>query len=124
MTSDILTVKWPPMPKANSEVEYTFQKLLDTIKHYDIKRLLIDSRKSKTVTEDKVKQQLMQKLMMDFMATRLQKIARLTSEDLACEKKSRELGNALAAKFPGKIANKNFQRQPETLAWLKGTEVR
>lgn len=53
--TDILSVKWPDIKDVSvSELEYSFQKLLDTISHYDIKRLLIDSSKSVVTLDDKI----------------------------------------------------------------------
>jgi hypothetical protein len=85
--SDILSVRWPDLNGITiSELEFSFNKLVDTLRHYDIKNLLIDSRSSKVA--DITREEHL-KVLLDFvqllMTTRLEKLARIETTDIGRE---------------------------------------
>ncbi len=90
--TDILLVEWPDIfDYASAEMKQTLQAIVDTIKHYDVKKLLIDSRKSIIGISQAEYEALLKEFNKDLTNTRLQKIARLESENLTREAQVKEL---------------------------------
>lgn len=121
--TDILKVRWPDINHTTLPVlQYSFTKLIDTISHYHITRLLIDSQGSKGeyVGED-YKAAVLQ-LTKQLAATRLQKIARVVSNDANREARTQAYTKEFKAQVIMSLQNKDFNDEASARAWLSGTE--
>lgn len=119
VTSDILSVKWPDMSNSSfSEIEHSINKLVETLKHYDIKKLLIDGRGTNLEVADEDHRALAHRFAQELQETRLQKLARLASENKQLEKKSQEIGAKVQESIPLPFVIQTFSAEPDALRWL------
>lgn len=118
--SDILSVRWPDLNGITiSELEFSITKLVDTLRHYDIKNLLIDSRSSKIA--DITREEHL-KVLLEFvkllMTTRLEKLARIETTDIGREGvvdiAAEEAINRLGIRFDFR----NFSDEVSAREWL------
>ncbi|PSR54001.1 hypothetical protein AHMF7605_10955 [Adhaeribacter arboris] len=117
--TDILSVQWPDIKDVSvSELEFSFQKLLDTVSHYDIKRLLIDSSKSVVTLDDKIYKPMLFRLVLAFNHTRLRKMARIISENELRENLLKSYAAEIKHKETLAFQTKEFNNQETALAWL------
>ena len=121
--SDILSVRWPDLNGITiSELEFSITKLVDTLRHYDIKNLLIDSRSSKVA--DITREEHL-KVLLDFvklvMTTRLEKLARIETTDIGREGvvdiAAEEAINRLGIRFDFR----NFSDEVSAWEWLSAS---
>ncbi|WP_026463277.1 hypothetical protein [Adhaeribacter aquaticus] len=118
--SDILEVEWPEISKAPvAEITYSLQIFIDTLRHYDIKYLLIDASNNRTEVDNGAYKQMVLKLSQDLANTRLQKLARLESFNPLREEKVKTLSQEVDKKFTRRYAFQNFSDKNEALNWLK-----
>lgn len=118
---DVLSVEWPSVSAYDlPEVEQSLNTLVEHIRNYDVKRLLIDSTKAAIAPElDMVEYQaVVTEFAHKLIKTRLQKSARVMHTDLEREKISREIGEEVSKKANLKLENRNFSNRVEALAWL------
>ncbi len=117
--TDILSVQWPDIKDNNgSELEYSFQKLLDTVSHFDIKRLLVDSSKSVVSMEERMYKPLLFRLVLALNNTRLQKMARIISENEYRENILKSYATEIKHKETLAFKTKEFANKEMALAWL------
>ena len=117
--NDILSVKWPDITNfIKSEVQYSFKLLIDAIRHYDVKKLLIDSRHNVVEIPDPEYKSLMLQFSQDLVATRLQKVARIVSFDANRENKVRAVTEQIRPQLKMTLQSENFGTEAEALAWL------
>ncbi|WP_345159794.1 hypothetical protein [Pontibacter saemangeumensis] len=97
-----------------ADVKEAFNIIVDTVKHYDVKRLVIDSSKAVIDTSDKEHREVLVKFARDLMGTRLQKLARVGTQDTLRET------NVSKAKEDAafSIAFQNFSDKAAAVAWL------
>lgn len=113
--TDILDVDCPDFnPLMMTEVKEAFSVIVDTVKHYDVKKLLIDSSKATIDTSDHEHKAVLIKFARDLMSTRLQKLARVGTRDILREKNVSEAREE--ALFS--IAFQSFPEKAAALAWL------
>ncbi|AMM50751.1 hypothetical protein TH61_05555 [Rufibacter sp. DG15C] len=120
-STDVLSVEWPSVSAYDlPEVEQSLNTLVEYIRNYDVKRLLIDSTKAAISPElDMVEYQaIVTEFAHRLTKTRLQKSARIMHADLVREKISREIGDQVSKKANLKLENRNFYNRVEALAWL------
>ncbi len=111
---DILFVEWPDIHSYTlSEVNYTLTEILDTIRYYDVKKLLIDSRETVIGISSEDYTALAIQFVKELMATRLKKVARLESYSSLRESQVQEI-----SKVKTFIAFKNFTDTEAALSWL------
>lgn len=114
--TDILDVDCPDFhPLIMAEVKEAFSIIVDTVKHYDVKKLVIDSSRATINTSDHEHKAVLVKFARDLMGTRLQKLARVGTEDTLREKNVNEAREDAAF-------NIDFQSFPDkaaALAWLQ-----
>lgn len=121
--SDILTVKWPNLVDVPAMViQHSFAKLIDSINHYHISKLLLDSSGTVTNVPDAEYKPLAMKLTMDLAATRLQKIARVVSGDPQRETRAKEYNQEFVSKIAFNFKSKEFNDKESALRWLAGNE--
>jgi len=121
--SDILSVKWPDLIEVpTSVIQYSFSKLVDSINHYHITKLLIDSKGTITQMSDAEYKPLAMKLASDLAATNLKKIARVVSDDQLREARTRAYGQEIQAKVTFIMKSKEFEDKDSALLWLAEAE--
>lgn len=118
--TDILTVSWPDITEpGGSGLEYSFGKLIETIKYYDIKKLIIDSRFNKVSIHEEAYTNLMRRIHNALSATRLEMAARLGSLDAVREAKASKHALLIIEQLKPTFAFRNFSNAGEALNWLK-----
>jgi hypothetical protein len=119
--TDVLTVKWPDIDStAKGELHHSFLRLNDTIRLYDIKKLLIDSRYNKVQVKEEEYDEMMKVLCDGLKTSRLMKTARLGSLDQAREAKAEKHAQRLINELQPSFAFKNFHDKMQALKWLQG----
>ncbi|MGV3541072.1 MAG: hypothetical protein ACO1OQ_14750 [Rufibacter sp.] len=122
VTKDILAFRWPTLQPDNLvELENACQKIIDTINHYDIKRLLVDSRSYAIEITDQKYKQIVSDLGKAMARTRLEKIARLTAAQGLGEQeqKAQAVYSEVVEEIRFQIPCKNFETEGAAMAWLK-----
>ncbi|WP_026464023.1 hypothetical protein [Adhaeribacter aquaticus] len=122
-TTDILTVDWPQIESyLLHEVERSLQTLVDYVRNYDVKRLLIDAGKA-TSSPELVDSSEYKRIIMEFAInlnkTRLQKSARVVALDKNRETKTQKVAAEIVQQTGFAIQSKNFDTRAEAMAWLK-----
>lgn len=113
--TDILDVDCPDFhPLIMADVKEAFNIIVDTVKHYDVKRLVIDSSKAVIDTSDREHREVMVKFARDLMGTRLQKLARVGTQDTLRETSVSKAKEDAAFS----IAFQNFSDKAAAVAWL------
>ncbi|WP_207435534.1 hypothetical protein [Sabulibacter ruber] len=114
--SDILYLQWPDVQEfLIPEIRQALRILVDHIKSYDIKYLLIDSSKASLEIPPEEYKDVLKEFGYNLSKTRLQKFARILTTNLNREKKVEEVKTEIA--FP--INLRSFSNKQEALAWLK-----
>ena len=114
--TDILDVDCPDFhPLIMADVKEAFDVIVDTVKHYDVKKLVIDSSKATIDTSDQEHRAVIIKFARDLMRTRLQKLARVGTQDTLREKNVHEATQNAAFSIPFQ----NFSDKAAAVAWLK-----
>lgn len=114
-TTDVLFIEWPNMHEYSlPEVKYIIDEIVETVKHYDIKRILTDSRESAITVDKAAYSSMINQLALDLSKTRLLKFARLATPDPNREQIARDA----AALVVGEIQYKSFESTEEAIEWL------
>jgi hypothetical protein len=112
---DILSVEWPDIHDYSiSEAAYTLDAIVETVKYYDVKYLLTDTRKGIVEISEPRYKELILKFAKDLAATRLQKIARVVTESTLREKPINEIRHEAQLAVP----IKSFFNVEEAFRWL------
>jgi hypothetical protein len=120
VVQDILSLRWPDMSGMTMpEIDFSLKKLIDTLRHYDIKNLLVDSRESKRDLGKEEHLALMLRFSEYLTSTRLKKMARLATTDLNRENvvdyAVEEANNRLGITFE----IRNFADEASALKWFR-----
>ncbi|GGK64971.1 hypothetical protein ACD591_01730 [Rufibacter glacialis] len=115
--TDILYIEWPDVQDfLVLEIRQALSILVDHIKSYDIKKLLIDSsRASLEIPGDEYKEVLME-FGKNLMNTRLEKLARISTPNAMRENKVTEAQQDVHFT----ISLRTFTEKKEAISWLKG----
>lgn len=97
------------------EVREALNTLVDTARHYHVKRILMDSRKRIVQIEEEKYAALMREFMLALQNTRLQKLARLHTGITSRENIAKALQEA--SQFPFTLTT--FTTKEQALLWLK-----
>lgn len=119
LTTDVLVTSMPDVRQfALSEVSFCLELIVDNIRNYDIKNLLLDSSKSVIEVEEEAYKAIITKFMMDLMSTRLKKIARVGTTDTKREENSAKLSSELRKELNLPIQFKTFTSKADAMEWL------
>ena len=115
--TDVLSMDWPDVKDfLVPEVERELKVLIDNIKHYDVKKLLIDTSKAKVELKEAEYQAFITAFANTLKDTRLEKVARVGTDNPNREKLSDQ------AKTTSRIDQfmefQSFNSRTEALAWL------
>ena len=115
--TDILSLDWPDVKDfLVPEVERELKVLIDTIKHYDVKKLLIDTSKARVEVNDTEYQAFISTFAEALKDTRLQKFARVGTSDPEREKLSDRARES--SRINLFMEFHSFNTRTEALAWL------
>ncbi|EJF08208.1 hypothetical protein [Pontibacter sp. BAB1700] len=114
-TKDILFVDWPNMHSYTlPEVTYIINEVVETVRSYDIKRILTDTRQSKVTVPMEEYAGIINNLALQLASTRLQKFAKLKTADPDRE----TISSNAAALVVGSIMYRSFESMEEAIEWL------
>ena len=115
-STDILAVEWPDIHSYTlNEVKDTLTEILKTIRHYDVKRLLIDARSTVVSVGQEEYAAISSAFGQQLLSTRLEKLARLESSSPTREAQVREI----TRNNTSPISFKSFASREEAYNWLK-----
>jgi hypothetical protein len=118
--TDILSVRWPNSRNASkAELQFSFAKLIDTLRHYDIKKLFIDASENVENVSDEEYAEMNQKFAEELVATRLQKIARLGAPNATRQKIIENIADVELQKRQGQLSFREFGDELSALEWLR-----
>ncbi|WP_299986756.1 hypothetical protein [uncultured Pontibacter sp.] len=114
-TKDILLVEWPNMHNYTlPEVTYIINEVVETVRSYDIKRILTDTRQSKVTVPMEEYAGIINNLALQLATTRLQKFAKLKTADPDRE----TISSNAAALVVGSITYRSFESMDDAIEWL------
>ncbi|GHA65499.1 hypothetical protein [Pontibacter akesuensis] len=117
--TDVLVTSMPDVKQFSlSEVRFSLELIVENIRNYDIKNLLLDSSNSIIEVEDSAYKSVTSKFATDLMATRLQKIARVVTSDAKREERSARLATELKQEMNMPVEFKNFTTRKDAMHWL------
>ncbi|OKL39604.1 hypothetical protein [Pontibacter flavimaris] len=114
-TTDVLFIEWPNMHDYSlPEMRFIMEEVIASVKHYDIKKILADSRQSTITLDDETYGQLINGLALLLQTTRLEKFARLTTAELNRE----TIASHAASLVKDSIQYQSFDDAGVAMAWL------
>jgi hypothetical protein len=114
--ADILFVDWPDFrPYTLGSVKEVLKILVETVRDYDIKKLLADSSKTIIEVDEANYKAVMEDFALAIRATRVQKIARIVTADPLRE----NIVTELKEKVEPSVVYKSFTNRAAALEWLK-----
>lgn len=117
--TDVLVTGMPDIRQFGlSEVSFCLGLIVESVRNYDIKHLLLDSSKSVVEIEDEAYKAVTAKFGMDLMKTRLRKIARVATADAGREEKSTRISAELRQELNLPVTFQNFTSRAEAMDWL------
>lgn len=112
---DVLSVEWPEIRDYTvSEAVYILNTVIETVRRYDVKYLLTDTRKGTVDIPEHQYREIIVKFARDLATTRLQKIARVVTESTRREGLIHEVTNQAHLSIP----IHNFYSMEDALSWL------
>ena len=120
LRTDVLYVNWPSLTEANvSYLNISINELLNAIKHYDIKKLLIDSSTSRIEIPDEVYRPLIFSFINRLKDTRLYRMARVIPENTSREARLQGYTRQMRAENMFSYETGEFMSKDQALNWLK-----
>jgi len=117
--TDVLVTSMPDIKEFGaSEVSFCFGLIVENVRNYHIKNLLLDSSKSIVEVEDEAYKAITMKFAMDLMGTRLKKLARVGTIDTEREEKSAKLSADIKQEVNLPVEFRNFATREEAMEWL------
>lgn len=117
--TDILDVQYPDLYNFMiPEVKYTIDLLIEHIKNYDIKRVMLDASKSLMKSEDERSREISTYLAAGLMGTRIQRLARLQSLSQAVEAATQQNIKHVKESMPIHFDIQTFTDRAEAREWL------
>ncbi|MDQ4140973.1 MAG: hypothetical protein M3142_10660 [Bacteroidota bacterium] len=121
--TDVLVTSMPDVRQFGmSEVSFCLNLIVENIRNYHIKNLLLDSSKSVIEVDDEVYKSITMRFGMELMSTNLKKLARVGTYDKKREEKSARISGELRQELQLPIEFKNFSTPSEAMEWLVPSE--
>lgn len=118
--SDILDVEYPDLHDFMLfEIKRTIDTLVDTVKHYDVKRLLLDSTRTVSSVSEEESREIAMYLAAGLATTRVQKVARVQSPSAAVETRAQNNVQHIIKMQPFPFQLQNFTGKADAVAWLR-----
>lgn len=119
--TDILQVDYPDLhTHLLPEIRHSIDILVDAVKNYDIKRLLLDSTKTTVSVNPEQGREIATYLAAGLQKTRIQKVARLASLNIEVENSAQNNIKHISQTAVLPFQLRNFTDRTEALAWLAG----
>lgn len=118
--TDILCVRYPDLQRFHlSEIKHSLQVMVETIRNYDVRKLLLDARTTAIELNNEENKQLTLAFAAMLSKTRLLKVARL--KPFILEDEARAQQNIDAARAAGLLTYEvsTFTSLEEAIAWLQ-----
>jgi hypothetical protein len=118
--TDVLEIGYPDLHDyLLPEIKHSINILIDTVKNYDVKRILLDSSKTTSTVSSEESREIAIYLAAGLMNTRVQKVARLQSSSSAIETTAQ--GNIKHIKESQQLPYQlqNFTSKAAAIEWLK-----
>lgn len=112
---DVLSVEWPEVRDYTvSEAMHILDTVIETVRLYDVKYLLTDTRKSAIDIPEFEYKEIILKFAKDLATTRLYKVARVVTESTLRKVPIHEVTQQAHLSIP----IQNFYSTEDALAWL------
>lgn len=119
-STDVLLFDWPNFTNFTlSEADYVLDTVLETIRSYDVKYLVIDTRKGELEIERSLYKQIKFNFVMGLRRSRLKKLARIIIHETFRE----ELLKKVAKEACFEVPVANFSRIEDALIWLNENKL-
>lgn len=118
--TDILQVRYPDLQSMHlSEIRHNLDIMVETIRNYDVRKLLLDASHTAVEVDDEENRQLNLNLAVQLAKTRLVKLARI--QPVSREREVKAQQNIEDLKRSGLIPYelRTFTNHAEALAWLQ-----
>lgn len=113
---DVLFVEWPDFNDyAVPELHFTLDSLVETIRGFDIKYLLVDATKTVIAIGQEDYDEISGRFAQNLLSTRLKKLARLVSNSSVREKQVENFKKKSNLAFE----LESFKTKEEALEWFK-----
>ena len=117
--TDILDVKYPDLQKfILFEVKESLKLMVNTIRNYDVKRLLLDASHTVIELSDEENRELTIQLAAELSKTRLQKVARIQPADPNKEARAQENIKQIEKSSLLPFEIRTFSGRKEAIDWL------
>ena len=117
--TDTLTIDWPAIRAfALPEVQHTFKLIVDTLKYYDIKRLLIDARHSVVEVSEADYQAIIFDFALSLNTTRVLKVARIEACQPQQPAQAKQFTSLLQDARLFAWSCRNFKEKQAAINWL------
>ena len=121
--TDIIAAEYPDLHQyLLPEIKYTIDIMVDIIKSYDIKRLLLDSRRTLVDVTEEESREIATYLATGVMKTRIQKVARIQSPTDKVEKTAEANIKHLSEAHALPFMILNFTNKEDAIDWLRQAE--
>lgn len=123
--TDILEVAYPDLHGfLVPEIKHSINTLVENVKNYDVKKILLDSTKTVISVTDEESREVTTCLATGLIKTRVQQIARLQSPSTTVEKTAqgniRHIQESLSLPFQ----LKNFNSKADAIEWLMSNPIK
>jgi hypothetical protein len=118
--TDILEVEYPDLHDfLLPEIKRSIDTLVDVVRNYDVKKLLLDSTRTVVSVNDAESREIASYLAMGLAGTRLWKVARVQSPSAAVETRAQDNIRNIQNAQPLPFQLRNFTGKAEAMAWLR-----
>lgn len=118
--TDIIEVAYPDLHTyLLPEIKYTIDVMVDIIKSYDIKKLMLDSSRTAIAVSDEESREVATYLAKGIATTRVQKVARLQSPTQEVETVAQNNIKSLEQTQLLPFQLQNFSDRTDAITWLK-----
>lgn len=117
--TDILEVAYPDLHGfLLPEIKHSIDIMIDNVKNYDVKRVLLDSTRTIISVGEEESRQVAFYLAAGLMQTRVQRVARLQSASISVETTAQANIKHIKESQTLPFELKNFTSKVEAVAWL------
>ena len=123
-TTDVVVVEYPDLHDyLLPEIKYSIDKMVEVIRNYDIKHLLLDSTRTVFSVGEEQSKEVAMYLAAGIMKTRVQKVARVQSPVEAVEKRAQGNIKHIQESQPLPFKLQNFTDSSVALEWLNESKI-
>ncbi|TPE41078.1 hypothetical protein [Pontibacter mangrovi] len=117
--TDLLEAAYPDLHASHlSEITFYMDKLVETVKHYDIKRVLLNSSSTHVFVSGPASQQVAAYLAAGLAQTRVRRVARVSSPNEAVEEIAQANLEYIRQALSLPFALKSFTDSKQATKWL------